>query len=90
MNLQNAVAIASVAEIFETEVALAFRELVSESFLELRARSTHESALQKPSDDFFFVVFLEKNVYIYISLRTLRSFNSAVFQLSDSLSIDDS
>ena len=90
MNLQNAVAIASIAEIFETEVALAFRELVSESFLELRARSTHESALQKPSDDFFFVVFLEKNVYIYISLRTLRSFNSAVFQLSDSLSIDDS
>ena len=77
MNLQNAVAIASVAEIFETEVALAFRELVSESFLELRARSTHESALQKPSDDFFFVVFLEKNVYIYIYL----SQNSQIFQL---------
>ena len=45
LNLQSAVAIASVAKIFETEVVLAFRELLSESFLELRSRSTHESML---------------------------------------------
>lgn len=40
-NLQDAVTIASIAEILETEVAFAFGELVAKSLLELRARSTH-------------------------------------------------
>jgi hypothetical protein len=40
-NLQDAVTIASVAEILEAEVALAFRELVAESLLQLGARGTH-------------------------------------------------
>ena len=41
MNLQNAVAIASVAEIFETKVVLTFRELVSESFDPTAPRRVH-------------------------------------------------
>lgn len=42
-NLQNAVTIASVAEILQTEISLAFGELVAESFLEFGARSTHQT-----------------------------------------------
>lgn len=40
-NLQDAVTIASIAEILKTEVALAFWELITESLLELGARGTH-------------------------------------------------
>lgn len=40
-NLQDAITIASVAEILEAKVALAFGELVAESLLELGARGTH-------------------------------------------------
>ena len=40
-DLQNAVAVTSIAEILEAEVTFSFGELVAESLLELRARSTH-------------------------------------------------
>lgn len=43
-NLQDAVTIASIAEILKTEVALAFGELVAESLLKLGARGTHYRA----------------------------------------------
>lgn len=42
-NLQNAVTIASVPEILEAEISLAFGELVAESLLEFGARSTHQT-----------------------------------------------
>ena len=41
MNLQNAVTVASVAEVLEPKVSLAFRELVTQRFLELRTVSAH-------------------------------------------------
>ena len=41
-DLQNAVAVTSIAEILKAKVTLSFRELVAESLLELGARSTHE------------------------------------------------
>ena len=41
MNLQNAVTVASVAEVLEPKVSLAFRELVAQRFLELRTVSAH-------------------------------------------------
>lgn len=40
-NLQDAITVTSIAKIFKAKVALAFRELVTESLLELGARSTH-------------------------------------------------
>ncbi|KAM2927880.1 hypothetical protein COP2_035191 [Malus domestica] len=42
-NLQNAVTIASVAEILESEISLALRKLVAESLLEFGDRSTHQT-----------------------------------------------
>ena len=41
-DLQNAVAVTSIAKILEAKVTLSFGELVAESLLELGARSTHE------------------------------------------------
>lgn len=48
LNLQDAVAITSVAEIFETKVSFSFWKLVSEGLLELGTRCTHETINQIP------------------------------------------
>ena len=40
-NLQNAIAVASVAKILKTKVSLAFGELVTQCFLEFGTRRTH-------------------------------------------------
>lgn len=48
LNLQDAVAITSVAKIFETKVSFTFGKLVSEGFLELGTRRTHETINQIP------------------------------------------
>lgn len=47
INLQDAITIACVAEILKAKVPLAFRELIAQSFLEFRARSTHQKRVVK-------------------------------------------
>lgn len=63
-NLQDAVTVASVAEILESKVPLALWELVSESFLELRTRSAHETINQIPE-------FLYRSLFKCFSLSIL-------------------
>ena len=55
-DLQNAVAVASVAEILEAEVAFSFRELVAESFLEFGPRRPHQPFYYLPYHRFFLIL----------------------------------
>ena len=68
MNLQNAVTVASVAEVLEPKVSLAFRELVTQRFLELRTVSAHLAHHKTPlslSLEFSLCVYV--CVYVYLS-----------------------
>jgi len=70
-DLQNAVAVTSIAEILEAKVAFPFGELVAESFLELGTRSTHErvepiTAIQ---------IFIRFNSVNRVAHRHRRRFN---------------
>lgn len=82
-NLQDAVTVASVAEILESKVPLALWELVSESFLELRTRSAHETINQIPE-------FLYRSLFNCFSLSILSpstTYNESLLIYSFSISL---